>query len=90
MILQIVRFQSGLTLEQILAKSEARAPQYRALKGLRQKYYLSFSDTGEYGPCTSGNREPHSRSSGSRSSFAPSRTHTRSRGSRTFRWASSP
>lgn len=28
---------------------EARAPGYRALTGLKQKYYLRFPDTGELG-----------------------------------------
>lgn len=49
MVIQIVRFKSELTEEKLLAMSESRAPQYRALKGLQQKYYLRFPDTGEYG-----------------------------------------
>lgn len=28
---------------------EARAPKYRAVSGLTQKYYLGFPETGEYG-----------------------------------------
>jgi heme-degrading monooxygenase HmoA len=49
MIAQIVRFKSGLSDERVLATYEARAPQYRALKGLKQKYYLKFSETDEHG-----------------------------------------
>jgi len=49
MIAQIVRFKSGLADEQVLALYEARAPQYRALKGLKQKYYLRFRQTNEHG-----------------------------------------
>jgi heme-degrading monooxygenase HmoA len=49
MIAQIVRFKTGLSREKVLEKTEERAPRYRALKGLKQKYYLSFPDTGEYG-----------------------------------------
>jgi heme-degrading monooxygenase HmoA len=49
MIAQIVRFKSGMTGEQILETYKERAPRYRALKGLRQKYYLEFPDTGEHG-----------------------------------------
>jgi heme-degrading monooxygenase HmoA len=49
MIVQIVRFQSGLTDEEVLATYEARAPRYRALPGLVQKYYLRFPATGEHG-----------------------------------------
>jgi heme-degrading monooxygenase HmoA len=49
MIVQIVRFKSGLSDEQVLAMYESRAPRYRALKGLAQKYYLRFPETGEHG-----------------------------------------
>jgi heme-degrading monooxygenase HmoA len=49
MIVQIVRFKSGLSDEMVLKMYEARAPQYRTLKGLRQKYYLRFPMTGEHG-----------------------------------------
>jgi heme-degrading monooxygenase HmoA len=48
-IVQIVRFKSGLSDEQVLEMYQARAPQYRALKGLIQKYYLRFRTTGEHG-----------------------------------------
>lgn len=49
MIVQIVRFKSELSEEQVLKMYEARAPRYRALKGLKQKYYLRFPETGEHG-----------------------------------------
>lgn len=49
MIAQIVRFKSGLSDEQVLTMYEARAPPYRALKGLTQKYYLRSPETGEHG-----------------------------------------
>jgi heme-degrading monooxygenase HmoA len=49
MIAQIIRFKSGLSDEQVLRMYEARAPWYRALRGLRQKYYLRFPETGEHG-----------------------------------------
>jgi heme-degrading monooxygenase HmoA len=49
MIVQIVRFKSGLSQEEVVRTYEARAPRYRALKGLKQKYYLRFPETGEYG-----------------------------------------
>jgi heme-degrading monooxygenase HmoA len=48
-VVQIVRFKSGLPDEQVLTMYEARAPRYRALTGLKQKYYLRFPDTGEHG-----------------------------------------
>jgi heme-degrading monooxygenase HmoA len=49
MVVQIVRFKSGLSDEEVLNTYEARAPRYRALAGLRQKYYLRFPRTGEHG-----------------------------------------
>ena len=49
MIIQIVRFKSGLSDEKVLKMYKARAPQYRALPGLKQKYYLRFPETGEHG-----------------------------------------
>jgi hypothetical protein len=48
MILQIVRFKSGLSEEKLLEMSEERAPNYRALQGLVQKYYVKFPETGEH------------------------------------------
>jgi heme-degrading monooxygenase HmoA len=49
MIVQIVRFKSGLSHEEVVRTYEARAPRYRALKHLKQKYYLRFPETDEYG-----------------------------------------
>jgi heme-degrading monooxygenase HmoA len=49
MIVQIVRFKSGLTDEEVLKLYNQRAPQYRGLKGLLQKYYLRYPETGEHG-----------------------------------------
>jgi len=49
MIVQIVRFKSELAEELILEMYNKRAPQYREIKGLKQKYYLRYSETGEYG-----------------------------------------
>ena len=49
MLIQIVRFKSGLPEEQVVKTYEGRAAQYRAVKGLLQKYYLRFRETGEHG-----------------------------------------
>jgi len=49
MITQIVRFKSRLSNKEVEETYRARAPQYRALKGLIQKYYLSFPTSGEHG-----------------------------------------
>jgi heme-degrading monooxygenase HmoA len=43
-----VRFKSNLTLEQLKEIVETRAPEFEALAGLKQKYYLQNIKTGEY------------------------------------------
>jgi heme-degrading monooxygenase HmoA len=48
-LVQIVRFKSRLSGEAVQGMYEARAPQYRALPGLIQKYYLQFPATQEHG-----------------------------------------
>lgn len=49
MIIQIVRFKSGLPDARVLELYEARSPRYRALEGLVQKYYVRYPSTGEHG-----------------------------------------
>jgi len=49
MIIQTVKFKSALSETQIQRVMEERAPQFRALPGLLQKYYLRDSQTGEIG-----------------------------------------
>jgi hypothetical protein len=49
MVVQIVRFKSGLPDEEVVKVYEARASRYRALIGLAQKYYLKFDGAGEHG-----------------------------------------
>jgi len=44
----IVKFKSGLSLDELLRISEERADGYRAIDGLQQKYYLKYSEN-EYG-----------------------------------------
>lgn len=43
-----VRFRSKLTLDEVTKILEERAPEFEALKGLQQKYYLQDAATGEY------------------------------------------
>jgi heme-degrading monooxygenase HmoA len=43
----LVRFRSRLSLEEVIRISEERAPQFRALGGLQQKFYMQDSETGE-------------------------------------------
>jgi heme-degrading monooxygenase HmoA len=49
MIVQVVKYRTGLS-DAAAAKTIAqRAPQYEALSGLRQKLYIREPETGEYG-----------------------------------------
>jgi hypothetical protein len=48
MVIHIVRFRSALSEERVTELFHARAPEYRAIPGLLQKYYLRFH-SGEYG-----------------------------------------
>ena len=45
----LVRFKSRLSHEDVMKIVEERAPEFRALHGLQQKYYLQDPETGEYG-----------------------------------------
>lgn len=49
MIVRIVRFTSRLPDREVRATYEDRAPRYREVPGLLQKYYLRFTETGEHG-----------------------------------------
>src|SRR5262245_20047023 len=49
MIVQIVRYKSGLSHEEVAHRFEQRAERYRHVPGLLQKYYVHFSETGEHG-----------------------------------------
>ena len=48
MILQIVKFRSDLTEEELLRIAHERAPRFRAIPGLIQKYYVRRAGPGEY------------------------------------------
>jgi heme-degrading monooxygenase HmoA len=48
-IASLVRFDSNMDDEDVLAMFEARADQYRSLPGLVEKIYLRFEETGEFG-----------------------------------------
>lgn len=43
----LVRFKSALSLEEATRVMHERAPEFRALEGLTQKYYLQDTATGE-------------------------------------------
>jgi heme-degrading monooxygenase HmoA len=48
MIIQMVKFRSGLSDEAVRRVMEERAPQFRALPGLLQKWYVREPATGEF------------------------------------------
>jgi heme-degrading monooxygenase HmoA len=48
MILQIVKLRTGLTDEELLRIARERAPRFRALPGLLQKYYVRRGGPGEF------------------------------------------
>ena len=50
-LMLLVRFRSRLTLDQVMRVVEERAPEFEALAGLEQKYYLQDAESGEYAGC---------------------------------------
>jgi heme-degrading monooxygenase HmoA len=44
----LVRLKSRLSLDEVTNVMEERAPEFRALAGLQQKYYLQDTTSGEY------------------------------------------
>ena len=48
MIMQIVKLKSSLSEDELLDRAHERAPQFRAIGGLLQKYYLNRPGEGEY------------------------------------------
>ncbi|MBD3664045.1 YdhR family protein [Sulfitobacter aestuariivivens] len=48
-VIQFVRFESTLPRESVLAAANERRPQFEAMPGLVQKYYLEFDEPNTYG-----------------------------------------
>lgn len=48
MIIQFVKFKSGLSAADVQRVMKERAPRFRALPGLVQKYYGHEKETGEF------------------------------------------
>lgn len=46
-LILLVRFKSKLPLDQVRNIVEERAPEFRALQGLQQKYYMQDAESGE-------------------------------------------
>ena len=49
MIIQLVRYKSGLTYDDVMERFDARSNRYRRVPGLLQKYYVHYPDAEEYG-----------------------------------------
>lgn len=49
MIVQFVQFETTLTEDQAIATATARMPEFQAIPGLIQKYYLKLDKPNHYG-----------------------------------------
>jgi len=49
MILQFVKLKSNLPEEELLTKAKERKPEFEAIPGLMQKYYVKMNEAGSYG-----------------------------------------
>ena len=49
MILQIIKLKSNLPEEELLRRAREREPQFEAIPGLVQKYYVKTDQPGQYG-----------------------------------------
>ena len=49
MIIQIIKLKSNLPEEELLKRAREREPQFKAISGLIQKYYVKLSEPGQYG-----------------------------------------
>ena len=47
-VVLLVRFKTPLSREKVTKVAEERAPEFKALEGLHQKYYLQDVASGEY------------------------------------------
>lgn len=49
MIIQVVRFESRHSYDEVMDRFEERSDRYRQVPGLLQKYYVHYPETDEYG-----------------------------------------
>ena len=49
MILQIIKLKSNLPEDELLKRAKEREPQFTAIPGLLQKYYVKIDESGAYG-----------------------------------------
>ncbi len=48
MIIQIIRLKSDLPEEELIKRARDRAPRFKAMPGLLQKYYARLEEPGQY------------------------------------------
>jgi heme-degrading monooxygenase HmoA len=48
MIINVIRLRSHLSEEELLRRAKERKPQFEAIPGLKQKYYVRTSEEGVY------------------------------------------
>ncbi len=49
MIIQIVRLKTSLNEDELTKRAREREPQFKAIPGLLQKYYVKIDPEGQYG-----------------------------------------
>lgn len=49
MILQVIKLKSNLPEDELLKRAREREPQFKAIPGLLQKYYVKTGEPGQYG-----------------------------------------
>lgn len=49
MIIQIIKFESALSEDEVMAVAKERVPQFRKIPGLLQKYYVKLDRPNHYG-----------------------------------------
>lgn len=49
MIIQIIKFETALSADEVIAIAEERIDRFRALPGLIQKYYVKLEESNRYG-----------------------------------------
>lgn len=49
MIIQIIRLKTKLSEDELLRRAKERKPQFEAIPGLLQKYYVKMGEEGQYG-----------------------------------------
>ncbi len=49
MIIQLVRYRSELSYDEVLNRFQERVDSYRAVPGLLQKYYVHYTESNQFG-----------------------------------------